>query len=350
MTSVLVTGAFGLVGRHTVEQLSRLGHHVVASDLKTKANERAARRLPDGVSVRWADLTDDAQVDELIGDSAPSAIVHLAAVIPPMCYQRVDLARRVNVGATAALAAAAEKLTLPTCFIQASSVAVYGSRNPYRDSVLTDDSPCNPVDSYGSMKLEAERIVRESSLPWLVLRLGAVVSSNLRSLPLSSETLFLEWAQPVDGRVTTVDVRDVATAFAAATTSAASREILLIGGDESHRRLQGQMGPEMVAAMGLSGIYPVGRPGDPHDDLSWFVCDWMDTARSQELLQFQNHPWPQILQEITDSVGMGRFLLPAVVPIARKVLERRMPYRDAAPGYADPWSLLRARWPGATPD
>ncbi|UXA20090.1 NAD(P)-dependent oxidoreductase [Mycobacterium sp. SMC-4] len=350
MALVLVTGAFGLVGKQTIEQLSRLGHDVVASDLRTPENERAARRLCGGVTVRWADLTDPDQVDRLVEDSAPSAIVHLAAVIPPVCYERADLARRVNIGATEALVAAAERLPSPPRFIQASSVAVYGSRNPHRAGVLTVESPVKPVDSYGSMKLAAEKIVQESSLPWLVLRLGAVVSSNLRSLPLNADTLFLEWALPVDGRITTVDVRDVATAFATAATAEETGEILLIGGDDSHRRLQGEMGPALVAAMGLAGVYPEGRPGNPDDDFGWFVCDWMDTRRAQEVLGFQNHSWPQVLEEIRGSVGGWRYLLAAVAPIARKVLARRTPYRDSAPGYADPWSLFRARWPGATPD
>jgi nucleoside-diphosphate-sugar epimerase len=301
------------------------------------------------VQVRWADLTEPGEAARLVDDVAPAAIIHLAAVIPPVCYEHVDLARRVNVGATGALVAAAELQRTPPRFVQASSVAVYGSRNPRRGLPLTAETLVSPSDSYGSMKRDAEAIVRASSLHWLILRLGAVVSSDLRALPLTADTLFLEWALPIDGRITTVDVRDVATAFAAAATSDVSGEVLLIGGDDTHTQRQGEMGPAMVGALGLVGAYPVGRPGDPNDDGAWFVCDVMDTARAQEVLDFQHHPWPSLLREIRERVGPARYALRPVAPVVRHFLKRRMPYRGATGEYADPWRLFQQRWPGAAP-
>ena len=38
--------------------------------------------------VRWADLTDADAVAELLREVSPSAIIHLAAIIPPVCYAR----------------------------------------------------------------------------------------------------------------------------------------------------------------------------------------------------------------------------------------------------------------------
>jgi hypothetical protein len=125
---------------------------------------------------------------------------------------------------------------------------------------------------------------------------------------------------------------------------------LMIGGDVSHRQRQGDMGPAMVAAMGLRDCYPPGRPGDPGDDTAWFVCDWMDTARAQEALAFQNHSWPDMLHEIGARIGGWRYLLAAISPLVRVVLRRRMPYRGQPGVYADPWNLIRRRWPGAAPE
>ena len=93
---------------------------------------RRRKKLPAGVEVRWADLTDSAEVERLLADVAPAAIIHLAAVIPPPIYRNAKLARKVNVGATAALVRAAEAQPTPPRFVQASSNAVYGSRNPHR--------------------------------------------------------------------------------------------------------------------------------------------------------------------------------------------------------------------------
>lgn len=54
---VLVTGGFGLVGSQTVRRLVADGHRVVATDLGTPTQRKAARTLPDGVEAHWADLT-----------------------------------------------------------------------------------------------------------------------------------------------------------------------------------------------------------------------------------------------------------------------------------------------------
>src|ERR1700758_3384054 len=130
--TVLVTGAFGLVGSETVKRLAADGRKVIATDLDTPANRTKAQALPSGVQARWADLTNPADVDRLVSDVAPAAIIHLAAVIPPPIYRNPKPARRVNVDATEALVRAAEAQNSPPRFVQASSNAVYGSRNPHR--------------------------------------------------------------------------------------------------------------------------------------------------------------------------------------------------------------------------
>ena len=147
-------------------------------------------------------------------------IVHLAAVIPPPLYRNPGLARKVNVEATMALVRAAEAQPSPPRFVQASSNAVYGSRNPHRvTDVVRADTPPRPFELYSTTKFEAEEFVRSSSLEWVVLRLGGVLSPNFSALPLSADGIFFESALPTDGRIHTVDVRDVAAAFAAATTA-----------------------------------------------------------------------------------------------------------------------------------
>lgn len=118
--AVLVTGAFGLVGTATVKHLAAQGRHVVATDLDTPANRQAAHALPPAVQAKWADLTDPTQVTELLNDVQPASIIHLAAVIPPLCYANPRLARKVNVDATANLVNAAAAQQNPPRCIQAA--------------------------------------------------------------------------------------------------------------------------------------------------------------------------------------------------------------------------------------
>ncbi len=342
--AVLVTGAFGLVGSATVKHLAAAGRHVVATDLDTPATRKAATNLSAGITVRWADLTDAAAVERLLADVSPAVVIHLAAVIPPLCYAKPALARKVNVEATANLVKAAEAQAKPPRLVQASSIAVYGPRNPHHiKDLLTADTPVNPYDNYGKHKVEAEALVRASGLDWVILRLGGVLTVEL-NLGMDPNLIFFEGVLPTDGRLQTVDVRDVAHAFAAATTADAVGQILLIGGDDSHRLVQGDIGPSTAAAMGLVGALPTGRKGDPDDDAAWFATDWMDSATAQAVLKHQHHSWPDMLTETANRVGWRRYLFRLVAPLAREYLRRQSPYYGQPPGYTNPWEAVRRKW------
>jgi nucleoside-diphosphate-sugar epimerase len=349
--TVLVTGGFGLVGSATVKRLAADGRRVVAADLDTPANRKAAAQLPAGAEFRWADLTDADLVQRLVSEVAPAAIIHLAAIIPPAIYRNPTLARRVNVDATATLVGVAEAQPTPPRFVHASSNAVFGVRNPHRTAApLTADDPMRPSDLYSAHKAAAEEIVRSSSLEWVVLRFGGVLSTDLSAFPLTADALFFESALPTDGRLHSVDVRDVAQACAAATTADVAREILLIAGDETHHLRQGEVGPTLSAALGISGALPAGRPGNPDSDDAWFVTDWMDTTRAQEALAFQHHSWPDMLAELETQAGWKRYPGRVIAPIARTFLQRRSAYWKAPGQYADPWGAIRAKLGEPAPD
>jgi len=341
---VLVTGGFGLVGSQTVRRLVADGHRVVATDLGTPDQRKAARSLPAGSEAYWADLTDASAVDRLIAETSPTVIIHLAAVIPPVIYRHADLARRVNVEATEELLRAAEASPHPVRFIQASSNAVHGARNPHRHrEPLRADTPLRPSDLYGAHKAEAEALVRSSGLGWVILRLAGVISVDPSAMPFSVDALFFESALPTDGRIHTVDVRDAAHAFAAATTADVAGEVLLIGGDESHLLRQGDVGKALAGARGLVDVLPGGRPGDPDGDDDWFVTDWMDTTRAQQALRFQHHPWPDMLAEMRATAGSRRYPMRLISPVVRQFLKSRAAYRNSPGRYADPWGAIRAK-------
>jgi nucleoside-diphosphate-sugar epimerase len=342
--TALVTGAFGLVGSATVRQLVAEGRHVVATDLDIPANRKAAAALPPSVEVRWTDLTDPNAVDALLHAVSPAAVIHLAAIIPPACYARPPLARRVNVDATGFLVQAARARPAPPRFVQASSIAAYGARNPHRvTGVLATDTPLRPSDIYGAHKVDAEQLVRDSGLDWVVLRLGGVLTAEPR-FDIDLDTMYFEASLPIDGRIQTVDVRDVARAFVAATSAPVIGETLLIGGDDSHRRLQGDLAPAITAAMGLVGAVPTGRKGNPDNDDDWFSTDWMDTSRSVEARKFQRVSWPQLLDEAADRMGWRRYPTRPAAPLVHALLKRRSPYYRYPGRYADPWGVIRAKW------
>jgi D-erythronate 2-dehydrogenase len=125
---------------------------------------------------------------------------------------------------------------------------------------------------------------------------------------------------------------------------------LLIGGDESHLLRQEEVGKALAAARGLVDALPGGRPGDPDSDDDWYVTDWMDTTRAQQALQFQRHPWPDMLAEMRASAGWTRYPMRLASPIARQILKRLAAYRDWPGRYADPWGAIRANLGEPRPD
>jgi D-erythronate 2-dehydrogenase len=347
---VLVTGAFGLVGSETVKQLTADGQEVVATDLDIPGNRKAAAKMPESVSVLYGDLTDPVAVSSLVSAVSPVAIIHLAAVIPPVCYIRPAVARKVNVGGTANLIAAAEQLPAPPRFVLASSIATYGPRNPYKiTDLLSAATPVNPYDIYGAHKVEAEGLVRASKLDWAILRLGGVMTVNPTAL-MNLDSMYFEGVLPTDNRISTVDVRDVAWAFSAATTAAVVGETLLIGGDTSHRLRQGDIAAALAGAMGLVGGLAEGIPGDPDSDTAWFATDWMDTTRSQEALGFQHHSWPDMLAETARKAGPARHLIRLAAPLTHEFFKRRAPYYRSGNQYADPWGAVEAKWGDPRPE
>ena len=186
-----------------------------------------------------------------------------------------------------------------------------------------------------------ERVVR--------LSLRGVLTVEIAGL-MNFDNMYFEGLLPIDNRINTVDVRDVAHAFSAATTAPILGETLLIGGDTSHRLLQGDIAPAMAAAMGLVGGLATGLPGNPDSDADWFATDWMDTTRAQEALGFQHHSWSDLLLETADKAGWARPLLRVAAPLSREFLKRRHPYHGRSPPYADPWGAVAAKWGDPRPE
>ena len=288
---VLVTGGFGLVGSQTVRRLVDDGHGVVATDLGTPAQRKAAASLPANAEARWADLTDQGEVDRLVAEVSPTAIVHLAAVIPPAMYRNRGLGRRVNVGRDRGIAAC--RAVKPATAALRPGLQQRRLRSPQSASSSRPVARGLSAAALGPLRRAQARGRRTRAccdLDWVMLRLGGVISVDPRAMPFTGDALFFESALPTDGRIHTVDVRDVASAFAAATTADVVGETLLIAGDESHLLRQKEVGVALAAARGLTNVLPAGRPGDPDSDENWFVTDWMDTARAQQALTFQHTP------------------------------------------------------------
>jgi nucleoside-diphosphate-sugar epimerase len=350
--TVLITGAFGRIGKRCTEILLSRGRTVIAADLRNDqtvatANEFADRTGQGTLVPVWADLLEAAAVRDLVALHQPGAIVHLAGIFPPSSYRNPRLARKVNVEGTRNLMQAATALAVAPLILEASSASVYGSRNPHRyPEHIGPDVPVNPIDQYGEDKVLAEAVVSESGLPYAVLRLAAVISPDGAANHLDSDGLLLMRAMPSDNRMHTVDARDVGLAFANAVDrrDSINGKVLLIAGDETHLHLQRDLEDDMMEAFGMGRLGPsASPPGDPDNDWGWSFTGWFDTTESQALLDFQQHDWSQTTAWMADAQGRRRMLLQALGPVIRPLMRLVLSVQRRVDGlgeYADPWTLI----------
>ncbi len=324
---VLVTGALGTVGRRVVRELIRTGHNVTGIDVAAPRRRlhrplRVRTRLSSGARDSLRLLTGEITDSELVTRAVAGvdAVIHLAAIIPPKADREPELARRVNVEGTRTLVEAMERHAPNARLIFASSIAVYGDRVTRPLIAETDPPAPNPEDHYANQKVAAEKIVRASGVPWLILRLTYVVAADALVL----DPLLFD--MPPATAIEPCDVSDVAHAFCRAAVNPAgtvhTSDTLLIAGGAGWRIMYRDYLDMMLRAFGLGGNFlpTAAFGGGP------FHCAFMDTARSERLLQYQRHTFRSFISRVRRERRVTRALVTMVRPLARAYLLSRSPH------------------------
>jgi UDP-glucose 4-epimerase len=315
---VLLTGAFGNIGESTLIALLERNHHVRCFDLQTKRNEKKQRRLQriGDFETIWGDILDSKIVTDAIEDI--ECIIHLAAIIPPMSDQNPDLAFRVNVDGTRNIINAAEGSPKKPKLIIASSVSIFGPTMHLQPPRRASD-PVNPTDTYTQTKMKCEAMIRESTIPWTILRLTAVPPLDVNS------DISVMFEMPLDQRIEFVHTRDVGVAFANAVTAETQGKTLLIGGGKDSQMLQMDFIRRILVASGLD-LPPKEAFRTPSKPEEYFYTDWLDTEESQKLLQYQSRTFDEYVEEIKRSLGFKRYLATLFKGQAMKKIVASSPY------------------------
>ncbi|RAX41992.1 GDP-mannose 4,6-dehydratase [Rhizobium tropici] len=149
---ILVTGGTGFVGTWLCRELATRAE---AGDIEVLIIGR------DEASAMDVDVTDRERTSELIRQTRPTAVVHLAAVSAPTTARR-DPARAwaVNFQGTMNLAEAVIKNSPEARFIFASSSEVYGQSFEEQAGMPVDENVVlKPTTTYGATKAAADILV-----------------------------------------------------------------------------------------------------------------------------------------------------------------------------------------------
>ena len=256
---VLITGAAGRLGYEAVKLCINQDYEVRAFDLP-QVHWSHLEALK-GVEQFKGDITNDESVQKACKNI--DAVIHLAALLPPRTEISRELTQRINVEGTRTLL---DSLNNETRIIFTSSIATYG--------VTADENP--PIkethkqveyNNYAESKIKAEKIVKESSNPWNILRIAPISVADLLELP---ETV----AYRADQRVECVFVEDVGYALYSCLKEK-ENTVYNVGGGASW---------QMTGEEYLRRFYDaLGVEVEPNYPVDYTPVDWYDTSKSQHL-------------------------------------------------------------------
>jgi len=209
-----VTGATGFVGSHLVDVLTGRGDAVACL---VRSPERAAALALMGCRLVPGDLDDAAALDALVRDA--EIVFHAAGVLG--AHRERDY-YQVNRGGVERVARAAHAAGVAR-LVHVSSLAATGPSPPGRPA--SDETPPTPVSIYGRSKLAGEDALRQSGVPFTIVRPPTVYGPRDREV-LKIFRFASRGLAPVmgDGRqeLSLIHVTDLAGALVAAAVSPAA--------------------------------------------------------------------------------------------------------------------------------
>ena len=174
---VLVTGVAGQLGHDVMNELAARGHEGVGSDLAP-----AYSGIADGSAVTKAayvpmDITNAAQVREVISAVRPDAVIHCAAWTAVDAAEDADKQAKVqaiNVQGTANIAAVCKELDCKMMYISTDYVFNGQGETPWDP----DCKDYQPLNVYGQSKLGGELAVSGTLEKYFIVRIAWVFGLN----------------------------------------------------------------------------------------------------------------------------------------------------------------------------
>jgi len=270
MTEILITGGAGNFGRTLAQVFRDQGHGLRILDLPSCdfsffEDWENTRVIP-------GDILDPGSLSEHL--KGADWVFHLAAILPPVSETNRKLTFEVNVDGTKNVLDACASLSRAPRVVFASSISVYGDTSG-EQGVIGPDHPVNPNDCYAESKVEAEQILFESGLPYVNLRISAIVIPAFLDPPEP-------WSFQKGQRIELVTLGDLVAAMTSLERleKALNRTLIISGGKEWQITGERYVNTwcEIMEIPSDEMIYM--------DRAGWL--NWYDSSESQYLLKYQN--------------------------------------------------------------
>ena len=287
---ILVTGGAGSVGRRLVARCRADGHSVRVFDLPVC--DFTGLEGEAGIEVVKGDITHPAAVERAV--QGVSAVLHLAALLPPASEANRGRTFAINVQGTAHILQAMTVHARDAVLVFSSSVSTYGNTTAEAPPLRVEHAQ-TALDIYAESKIASERLIRQASVDAVVLRIAGIAVPELQEPPEV-------WPFTADQRLEMVHRDDVVTAlYKALITPAGRGKTLNIAGGPTWQTTGQQYVADVYDILGV----PLDLATFRGQDAPGWV-DWYDTADSQRLLDYQQHPYTSYLDTLRQEVE--RFL------------------------------------------
>lgn len=153
---VFVTGVKGQLGYDVVKELEKRGLEAI------------------GVDIEEMDITNALDVDKVICEANPDAVIHCAAYTAvDAAEDNVELCRKVNADGPQNIANVCKKLDIP--MVQISTDYVFDGMG---EKIWEPDDKREPVSVYGQTKYEGELAVQNTLEKYFIVRIAWVFGIN----------------------------------------------------------------------------------------------------------------------------------------------------------------------------
>ena len=325
---ILITGAFGNIGKAVIDEAYKRAHEVIVFEIDNKKTRKNARKYRNKIrKVVFGDIRNLENVTTAVQEA--DAVVHLAAIIPPVSKKHRELTMDVNYGGTVNLINAIKGTKRKIPFIFTSSASVMGPTQ-LQDKIVTRNDPLVITGNYEESKIKCEYFLKENADNYLIFRLAGVlptfsVLSLIDAFPLLEEMFDIHH----DTRLEMIMAEDVATALVTGAEKLKSgatqtnQAYILGGGEKNGWQLRGG---EFLSR--LFGALSLPVPGQKYftQDINTRHLDWYDTNEAQRQFNFQNHSIDEYFKRMKKTFGIFRLPIRVFRKIIMKKLVKMSPY------------------------